>query len=593
MLRPQTNACRDALSLDGFWRLTPDPEGAGEGLGWARGTPQRFRIAVPGSWNEQLAEAGLMNYDGIVWYERDFVAPGWIAGRRQRLYFGAVDFAASVFLDGEKIGAAALPFLPFEIDVTGRLTPGRRARLVLRVEGRLSSEGATQPVTRADYAHERRLKDEYFPAVRFDFFPYAGIHRSVHLCAEGPRGLRAAKIEASAADGEGLLRIEARTDGADEIAATIGEGDEQVKARRRADGGKTELSLRLPSPRLWDVGNGALYPVVVEAIVGGAVVDRYETRVGFRSIAVGPKGLTLNGRPVTLRGFGKHEEGPLRGRATDPAQIVKDFALMDWCGANSFRTSHYPYSEEWLDAADEAGVLVISELFSVNLDFRRTDASTLAAHRAALEAQIARDGARPSVIAWSLANEPGYLGEEEARRPAARNYWRELYAAARALDPTRPLTHAHVAHAGDDDPAFEFDDFLSLNRYYGWYQAPGQLDEAERLLREDIRRLSERYGKPVLLTEFGADAVPGMHATDDQLFTEEYQSALIECYWRAIEAEAAAIGGHVWSFSDFRTAQHSRRVVFNFKGVFTRDRSPKAAAWKLRELWSGKKDDVR
>ncbi len=579
MLRPQQNAFRDVLPLDGVWRLTPDAQEEGEALGWNRATPQLFPIAVPGSWNEQLAERGLMNFDGVCWLERSVTAPRWIEGRRTTLYFAGVDFSADVFVNGRHAGSSGPAMLPFEIDVSAIVAPGEVFRLIVRIDGRLPRNGPTQRVEKPDYAAERRLRDEYFPAVRFDFFPYAGINRSVALVAAPPAGLSSLKIETRLDGDAGVITVRAAVSGAAAIEAVIGDGVQ----RARAAPGEPVL-LRIPNVETWDIAAPRRYGITVNAIESDRVIDSYAVNVGVREIAIEGDGLRLNGRPVTLKGFGKHEEGPIRGRGTDAAQIVKDLNLLDWCGANSFRTAHYPYSEEWLDAADAAGVLVISELFSVNLDFRRADDEGLAAHKNALAAQIARDSLHPCVIAWSLANEPGYLGEPEAAGASAERYWSELYAEARRLDPTRPLTHANVAYAGDD-AALPFDDFISLNRYYGWYQSPAQLDEAEALLREEIDRVAARYGKPILLTEFGADAGPGIHATGDQLYTEEYQAALIERYWRVIADHPRVFGGHVWAFADFRTAQHSRRFVYNFKGVFTRDRAPKRAAWRLRELW--------
>jgi beta-glucuronidase len=190
------------------------------------------------------------------------------------------------------------------------------------------------------------------------------------------------------------------------------------------------------------------------------------------------------------------------------------------------------------------------------------------------------------VIAWSLANEPGYLGEA-IYASASAPYWAEVFAHARALDPTRPLTLAQVQYAGEADPAFGLCDFLSVNRYYGWYTEPGQLERATVRLRELFDRLSAVHGKPIFVSEFGADAIAGFHATTDQLWTEDFQSDFIEAYWREILAHPAVIGGHVWNFADFRTAQHGRRAVLNHKGVFTRQRDPKRAAFTVRRLWRG------
>jgi beta-glucuronidase len=229
--------------------------------------------------------------------------------------------------------------------------------------------------------------------------------------------------------------------------------------------------------------------------------------------------------------------------------------------------------------------LVISEVASVNLDFRDVSTHTLALHCTMIERQIQRDRSHPCVIAWSLTNEPGYLAEAEyASRAGA--YFTDLFAHARALDASRPLTAANVGgRHGLNDPLYDHVDFLALNRYLGWYEAPAQIERAIAMLAAECDELAARYRKPLFLSEFGADAIPGLHATSAQLFSEEYQADLIAAYWALIERHPALIGGHVWNFADFRTAQHHRRVALNHKGVFSRVRDPKMAAWRLRSLW--------
>lgn len=575
MIRPQRNAFRDCLDLSGIWRIRFDPDDQGDAEGWSAGsaTADTLPIAVPGSWNEQLAEAGFMDYQGAAWLQTDVFIPRSFEGRRIRLRFDSADFSARVFVDGDFAGDSGPAFLPFEID-SDRLVPGQTARVVVRVDNRLALDGPTPGVGLEQYVSEGRLRDEYRPAVRFDFFPYGGLNRPVWLTATPLGGIEAVRLRASS-----LGVLTARI-----------EGPSGARVRLSADGVETEgpagseISLRVPDVRPWSPADPVLYDVVVERLDAlGVVADRVELRTGFRDVEVRAHQLLLNGEPVVLKGFGKHEDGPVRGRGLDLPQLVKDFGLLDWIGANSVRTSHYPYSEAFLDFADEQGILVIDEVFSVNLDFRQVSEATLAQHKAAVQALIARDGHRPSVIAWSLANEPGYLAEPEYRQKSG-PYWKDLFGHARDLDPTRPLTHANVGYAGLDDPAFEQADVVSINRYFGWYQAPGQIDRAVEMLRADLDTVAI-HGKPVFVAEFGADALAGQHSTTPQLFTEEYQADLIAAFWAEIERHPACIGGHVWNFADFRTAQHSRRVVLNLKGVFTRDRQPKRAAFVLRDLW--------
>ena len=107
------------------------------------------------------------------------------------------------------------------------------------------------------------------------------------------------------------------------------------------------------------------------------------------------------------------------------------------------------------------------------------------------------------------------------------------------------------------------------------------------MLGETLDRMRGDQAKPVILTEFGADAIPGSHADPPAMWTEEYQAELIERMLRVADARDFVVGMHVWAFADFATAQADHRPdSVNFKGVFTRDRRPKLAARRLRELWA-------
>ena len=159
-------------------------------------------------------------------------------------------------------------------------------------------------------------------------------------------------------------------------------------------------------------------------------------------------------------------------------------------------------------------------------------------------------------------------------------------AAARALDPARPVCFANVATAPPQaDVVSDLFDLICVNRYFGWYVSPGDLEAGTRQLEEELRAWA-RYGKPIVVTEFGADALPGLHALPPVVWSEDYQVALIAASLRVFRRIPQVIGEHVWNFADFATAQAVHRPGGNHKGVFTRDRQPKAAAWLLRELWA-------
>jgi beta-glucuronidase len=143
-----------------------------------------------------------------------------------------------------------------------------------------------------------------------------------------------------------------------------------------------------------------------------------------------------------------------------------------------------------------------------------------------------------------------------------------------------------VSYLGEPEGSFAFCDVVCLNRYRGWYSESGQLDSGLARLSEELDALHARYGKPLILTEFGADAVAGHHALPAEMFSEEYQAEMLERYIRLLRSKPYVVGEHIWNLCDFKTAQAVHRVgALNLKGVFTRDRRPKLAAHRVRELW--------
>jgi beta-glucuronidase len=340
--------------------------------------------------------------------------------------------------------------------------------------------------------------------------------------------------------------------------------------------------LSVPQAALWSPAAPNLYELRVEVCKAEVVLDSYTLQIGIRTVTVDGDQLLLNGHPIYLTGFGRHEDFPVAGRGLLPPVIVKDYALMKWIGANSFRTSHYPYSEQMLDMADRLGFLVIAESPAVGLYFREDGLE----RRRQLCLQyvrelIARDKNHPSVIMWSVANEP------HSKPPHAKPFFRQLYDEAHALDATRPVTLASTV--GEAEEAFEFLDVLCLNRYNGWYTQSGDIAEGMRLLSDDLDAIHQKYAKPLILSEFGADAISGWHAQPPEMFSEEYQAEIITRTIELLRQKPYVIGEHVWNMCDFKTSQGVGRAgALNHKGVFTRDRRPKLAAHRLREIWGAK-----
>ncbi len=213
--------------------------------------------------------------------------------------------------------------------------------------------------------------NQNFPAANFDFFPFCGIQRPVILYSKPRHGINDLTIVTDIDGTTGVVRVDLKTEAVGQVTrARItlkGHGAqiafECVPQQTRA------MPLCVLQARFWSPEEPALYHLVIELVQDGVVFDRYSLEIGIRTIKIDGDRLLLNGQPVVLKGFGRHEDFPVVGRGLMPAVIVKDYELMRWIGANSFRTTHYPYSDEMMDLADRLGFMVIDETPGVGLFF--------------------------------------------------------------------------------------------------------------------------------------------------------------------------------------------------------------------------------
>lgn len=612
-LRPTESAHRRTQSLDGIWSFIADIDDVGSMRNYRKGLPttQSTPIAVPASWNEQLPS--LDSFLGPAWYERSFRTPFGFDSDTQLciLRFASVNYRCIVWINGNYVGMHEGGHLPFELDATPWLKAGASAvqRIVLRVDGRLERThvppgggwGAMAPGC--------------FPSAAFDFYPFCGVQRSVLLCVRPKVGLNglhfSIKLEGAHRGTATWAEMDVRVRLSNFAPGLIGSvratllsqsAEENVhgpiaSAEEEVSGDEVSLKLSVTKPKLWGpgppYGSPYLYNLRLEAVsLSGEVVDTYEQRVGIRSIQVEDSRLILNGEVLNMRGFGRHEDFPVVGRADCPAILVRDHACMRWVHANSYRTAHYPYSENDLELADELGMLVVSESPCVGLSFADSDDIVRQRQTQAmlsLRELVERDCCRTCVVAWSVCNEPGGpksvpTAEAKTAQTAALI---ELVELAKS-EGTRPVTFANIPEHLDE--ANRACDFLCLNEYAGWYYSVGKpLEEIGRELEEKLLRVHDEYSRPILISECGADTLPGCHMMAPGLWSEEFQAKLLAVYNALAEKHEWLAGIHVWNLCDFRTPQmHLRAAGLNHKGVFTRLREPKMAAHMLKQAWQDK-----
>lgn len=586
-LQPRQNAHRNTFDLSGLWDFQLDPKDEGEGARWFERLPAPRAIAVPCSWNELFDDA--RDYVGLAWYWTQVFVPSSWRGERVFLRVGSANYACKIWVNGELVAEHLGGHLPFAAEITERISWTQPATIAISVENKPLPERVPAGSSPAGGLFTGIVGG--YPATTYDFFPYAGLHRSVMMFSVPRTHIEDVTVRTTLEGSDGRVDVSVLATDGHSGAGRVRFGS--IEAALRFRDGVAEVSLRVPDVRPWSPRDPHLQPLVITLEDGQRETDAYTLDVGIRTVEVRGDRLLLNGEPITLTGFGKHEDFPIHGRGFDLPLLVRDYELLRWVGANSYRTSHYPYSEEALDLADRLGVLVIDETPAVSLNF--ADSGELVARRLdqcqrSLDELIARDKNHPSVILWCVANEPmaggspGVGGAPPTAVEEGIRFFRVLYDQVRARDATRPVTLAGVM--GGPVEWLSIFDVVSINRYYGWYVLGGRLDAAQAALAQELDSLHQKLGKPILISEFGTDTVAGSHSQPPEMWTEEYQVEFLRRYLDAAESRPFVAGVHVWNFADFKTGQGILRAAgLNQKGVFTRDRRPKMAAHFLRSRW--------
>lgn len=588
MLYPIQNTVRNKLDLSGIWDFQIDPQDVGRQQGWAFGLPESRSIAVPGSWNEQYED--LFGYLDLAWYVKKAYVPSCWKGQRIFIRVGSAVYFGTVYVNGVEVGWHEGGHLPFAFEITDYVKWDEENVIAISVENVLKPER----VPSGNVPGSAMSMFASTPRTTYDFYPFSGIHRPVVLYSVPKTYIEDLTVVTDLAGADGVVKVKVQLS-----AAIAGHGT----VRLQGDGlaftanldfvqGTAEATLVVPDAHLWSDEDPYLYELTVTTIE-----DAYDLKVGIRTIRVEGAHILLNGKPVKLNGFGRHEDFIASGKGLNIPLIVKDYDLMHWTGANSYRTSHYPYSEEEMQIADREGFLIIDEIPAVSLQMgdEANYPERLRMCLQQIEEMIARDKNHPAVVMWCVANEPmhagvgvGALGEsaqdiEEANLPGKHFLDTEL-ARARELDPTRPVTIVTVM--GGPQNWMENCDVICMNRYWGWYALGGQLDVARVMLEKELDQVWGRFHKPIIMTEFGADTIAGYHGHPSVMWTEEYQADYIRLHLEAAAARDFVAGMQVWNFADFAAVQSIARVGgLNHKGVFTRIRTPKMAAHVLREFW--------
>ncbi len=591
-LYPETNSKRITLSLDGMWGFRFDPDSVGEKENWMSGLCSSVSLPVPASFQDLFTDQYSKNYCGDFWYEKDFTVPD-IEGR-VFLRFGSITHRGTVYVNGKEVTSHEGGFLPVICDVTDFVRKGEENHLAVKANNELNE--STLPCG----AVKTLMNGTRIAAPYFDFFNYAGIQRSVWLLILPEEHIQDYSTDISLNGEDACVSYEVKTGGEHEVSVSL--YDKEGNKAAEASGKKG--TLKVEKANLWKVRNAYLYKIRIQIKDGDKLIDEYNDKIGIRTVAIKGHEILINGEPVYLKGYGKHEDFDIIGRGLNYPLIKRDFECMKWTNANCFRTSHYPYAEEWYRFADEEGFLIIDEVPAVGM-MRSTHNFAVAGmgqytyffetptvpellknHLAQVEEMIERDKNHPSVFSFSLFNEP------ETTSTYSHDYFSKIFERARELDPQhRPMTGAFEKNSAPEKcQCYMLCDFMCLNRYYGWYISGGpDIDDAILKFHDEMRRWKEKgLDVPFVFTEFGTDTLSTEHKLPSVMWAQEYQCEYMERNFEVFDTYDFIQGELVWNFADFQTTEGIFRVNGNKKGVFTRERQPKDAAFILKKRWENK-----
>jgi beta-glucuronidase len=573
---------RERIDLCGVWRAQPDISEEGERRGWhLPGCDIRLwrEVEVPCTFDS--VAPGLESYEGPVLFRRMVAIPSSWADRHVFVRFEGVNYHARVWLNGEEVGRSEDGFLRFDVPVDGIARPGEENCLVVR-------------------ADTVRRRGEV-PGMERGWKPFGGILREVELWAAGKVRITAiATVAEPAAEGGRLavrLAIVNHSDDAVSVCPCVrvcgadggAVAEETGAAVALPPGTKVEMEpvLKCEGVDPWSPDRPLLYSAEVSLLSGDDLLDRQDLKVGFRHVGVGPEGVRLNGEPIFLTGFNRHEDSPRTGPCPDLETVRNDLRRMKDAGCNFVRLCHYPHHPRELDLCDELGLLVMAEIplywWNGADEGEEHCRAKLAAAGRQLRSMIARDRNHASVIFWSVSNETREEKPEVAEGNAA------LMRLARALDPSRLAVH--VSDRWVNGGSFEEDDVLCVNSYPTWHNwgaekggTPPEMAEATAFWVRELAALHERHpGKPIIVTEFGH---PSLEDVFDTLMGEDTQSEAIEAQVKAFTAPYVC-GATIWCWADHPWPEEPfiRYLTVSPFGLVTRSRKALRALATVRRLF--------
>lgn len=550
---------RKTFLLDGIWDFAPDESNVGEAEKWYEKFPENgFLVTVPACINNRL---GLMEFQNIAWYKKEFYADGAIT-----IKFNSVTEYAKVFLDGKYLGDHYGSFTAFEFDVNAE--QGMHT-LVIRIDSRSTED--TIPLWAVDWHH------------------YCGILRSVEVSSFTSVAIKSVRADYELSDdlktAEVSVYVKLKNCLSEDCSKAVRVdidgrkiGEETVTIQ---DCEELCIKTRIDNVRLWDLYKPELYTISVSTDD-----DDLIDRIGFRKIEVKGKQILLNKKAVKIMGVNRHEEHPDWGFAMPALLNQKDMDILKNLGVNAVRGSHYPNTKLFVDMCDSEGILFWSEIPMWGFNKESLERPLVIERGLTMHSEmIEQYYNHPSIVIWGMHNEVATDSEQ------GYSITEKFVKHVKTLDSSRLVTYATNRILKDD--CLSLIDFISINQYVGWYE--GDIKDWPDFMVEMKKYLKEKgvSDKPVVMSEFGVGAMFGTKTFEELRWSENYQ---VEFYKHTLDIflnDEDISGVYLWQFADIRSnAKWSllRSRSFNNKGLVNEYRQPKLAYYKVKEIFENERN---
>lgn len=546
---------RKISSLNGDWFFCIDKDGVGEAERWHEDFPTNARnINVPSCWNLEL---DLFSYVGKAWYLKKFETDDTYL----QISFGAVTGLAKIYLDGEYLGEHYGGWLEFSFS---KFVKAGLHSLVVCVDNTPNDLNT-------------------IPLKVVDWYNYGGITRSVEISQFDKPYINNCKISYLLNGNLTEAVISAEITLSNPFGNTYNTelefylNGKMLKSIEISVKGTETFKIEgisVPDIDLWEIGNASLYDIRIST-----KDDDLFDKIGFRKIEARNKNIYLNNKPVFVKGVNRHEQHPDWGFSVPRNINKRDVDIIKNLNCNFVRGSHYPNTQTFIDYLDREGIMFWSEIpmWQYRQDSLADDLMRQRAFKM-YEEMIDQYYNHPSIVIWGLHNEIATESEE------AYDFTKKAYEYVKSKDASRLVTYATCKF--DRDICFAFADVVCINNYHGWYF--GKTDDWKDYIKHLRPSLIERGqgDKPVIMSEFGAAALYGNSSFNNDKWSMEYQSDLIEEVIKDCLNEDGVCGTLVWHYCDAPSDKDLAKANgFNNKGVLDAYRRPKMAYYTLKNIY--------